>query len=430
MCDIILLLGKPTIKEMMYNVMDVTRTAHFYIKHSDLIDDLCYKSKNIYNDANYILRQEFKNSGKWIRYNKLFCLVRELESYKAIGSNVGQATLKFLDRNWKSFFAAKKVYRKRKSEFLGIPRPPKYLDYNGRFPLIIDNIKFRIIDGYIYFSWSVLKPLNNTFDVSWIHNITKLCEIRFIPMGVGYKMELVYQTEAPECDPDVNRIVGIDFGLANFVTMVNNIGEKPIIVKGGVLKSINQYYNKKRSKIQEELRTKNHKSKSRSLSKLTLKRNEKIANFMHRCSKWLVDYCVLYNVDTIIVGKNDGWKQESKMSRVVNQSFVQIPTAKFIEMLRYKCQNNGIRLIETEESYTSKASFLDNDEIPTFKEGRDATFSGKRIKRGMYQSLNGMLINADVNGAYNIVRKAVPKIFNGIEDVSLHPVQKKFVQTV
>lgn len=403
--------------------------ASFYIKQSNLIDDLCYKSKNIYNDANYIIKQEFKRSGMWVRYNQLFHIVKELDSYKVVGSNVGQATLRVLDRNWKSFFSAIKVCGKRRKEFLGTPKPPKYLDYNGRFPLIIDNIKFRIINGYIYFSWSVLKPLNNTFNVSWIRNITKLCEIRFIPMGVGYKMELVYQTEAPECDPNVNRVVGIDFGLANFVTMVNNIGEKPIIVKGGVLKSINQYYNKKRSKIQEELRTKNQKSKSKSLSRLTLKRNEKIASFMHRCSKWLVDYCVLYDIDTMIVGKNDNWKQESKLSRVVNQSFVQIPTAKFIEMLHYKCQNNGIRLIETEESYTSKASFLDNDDVPTFETGKDATFSGKRIKRGMYQSSNGTLINADVNGAYNIIRKAIPKIFNGIEGVGLHPVQKKFTQT-
>ena len=407
--------------------MQVVRTASFNLK-DDVIDSLCFKSKNLYNYANYIVRNELIQNKRWIRFCHLCKEMKSSQPYKDIGSNVGQETLKILDANWLSFFSAVKKFKKNSSLFLGAPKFPNYLSKDGRFVLILNNIKFRVINNYIYFSWTRLKHLNNTFNVSWIRNITKLCEIRFIPMGVGYKMELVYQTEVPECDPDVNRVVGIDFGLANFVTMVNNIGEKPIIVKGGVLKSINQYYNKKRSKIQDELRIKNHKAKSKSLSKLTLRRNEKIANFMHRCSKWLVDYCTLYDIDTMIVGKNDGWKQESKLSRVVNQSFVQIPTARFVEMLRYKCQNNGIRFIETEESYTSKASFLDNDNIPTFGMGKDATFSGKRIKRGMYQSSNGTLINADVNGAYNIARKAIPKIFNGIEGVGLHPATIRITQ--
>lgn len=407
--------------------MQVIRTASFYLKDS-IVDSLCFKSKNLYNYANYIVRNEFIQNKRWIRFCQLCKEMKTSQPYKEIGSNVGQATLKILDTNWMSFFNAIKKFKKNKSLFLGVPKFPNYLSKDGRFILIINNIKFRIVDGYIYFSWAKLKHLNNTFDVSWIPNITKLCEIRFIPMGVGYKMELVYQTEVPECDPDVNRVVGIDFGLANFVTMVNNIGEKPIIVKGGVLKSINQYYNKKRSKIQGELRTKNHKAKSKRLSKLTLKRNEKIMNFMHVCSKRIVDCCVLYEIDTMIVGKNDGWKQFSKLSKQVNQSFVEIPTSRFIDLLRYKCQNNGIRFIETEESYTSKASFLDNDDVPTFETGKDATFSGKRIKRGMYQSSNGTLINADVNGAYNIIRKAIPKIFNGIEGVGLHPATIKITQ--
>lgn len=404
------------------------RTAIFYL-NDKTIDDLCFKSKNLYNYSNYIIKQEFITNRKWIRYNQLFQVVKESKDYLDIGSNVGQAILKVLDRNWKSFFNSIKQWKKNNNDYLGRPKLPKYLNKNGRFVLIIDNIKFRIVNNYIYFSWSKLKHLNNRFNVSWIPNITKLCEIRFVPMGVGYKLELVYQTEVPETEPINDRIVGIDLGLENFVTMVNNIGQKPIVVKGGALKSMNQFYNKKRAKIQEELKTKNKKSTSKRLSKLTQKRNEKIMNFMHVCSKRIVDYCVLYEIDTMVIGKNDGWKQCSKMSKQVNQSFVQIPMARFVDLLRYKCENNGINFIITEESYTSKASFLDNDDLPTFKEGKETTFSGKRVKRGLYQSSNGTIINADCNGAYNIIKKAIPNVFaDGIEGVGLHPATIKIAQ--
>jgi len=409
------------------DIVKTTRTATFYLKDGT-IDDLCLKSKNLYNYVNYVVREEFIKTKKWIRYRHLFQMVKESDSYLDIGSNVGQMTIQVVDNLWKSFFNGMKQWSKNKHGYLGMPKLPNYLPKNGRFVLIIDNIKFRIIDNYIYFSWSKLKHLNNRFNVSWIPNITKLCEIRFVPMGVGYKLELVYQTEVPETEPINDRIVGIDLGLENFVTMVNNIGQKPIVVKGGALKSMNQFYNKKRAKIQEELKTKNGRSKSKRLSKLTQKRNEKIMNFMHVCSKRIVDYCVLYEIDTMVVGKNDGWKQSSKMSKQVNQSFVQIPMARFVDLLRYKCENNGINLIVTEESYTSKASFLDDDDLPTFKEGKEATFSGKRIKRGLYQSSNGTIINADCNGAYNIIKKAIPKAFNGIEGVCLHPVTIKITQ--
>lgn len=408
--------------------MNANRVAIFYLKDT-VVDNLCLSSKNLYNHANYIIRKEFIENKKWIRYRELFQIIKNSDGYFDIGSNVGQMTLKILDKNWKSFFNGMRYWEKNRSKYLGMPNLPNYLDKNGRFLLIVDNNKFRIVNNYIYFSWSKLKHLNNRFNVSWISNITKLCEIRFVPMGVGYKLELVYQTEAPETEPINDRIVGIDLGLENFVTMVNNIGQKPIVVKGGALKSMNQFYNKKKAKIQEEIRTKNKRSKSKRLSKLTQKRNEKIMNFMHVCSKRLVDYCVLYEIDTMVVGKNDDWKQCSKMSKQVNQSFVQIPMARFVDLLRYKCENNGINFIVTEESYTSKASFLDDDDLPTFKEGKTTTFSGKRIKRGLYQSSNGTIINADCNGAYNIIKKAIPNVFaDGIEGACLHPVTIKITQ--
>ncbi|WP_233434049.1 transposase [Geobacillus sp. FSL K6-0789] len=216
-----------------------------------------------------------------------------------------------------------------------------------------------------------------------------------------------------------NRVVGIDLGLNNFVTMVNNIGETPIVINGKGVKSINQYYNKQKAYFQSILKKQNGLNWSKRLEKLTLKRNNKIKDFMHKASRYVVDWCVKHNIDTIVIGKNDNWKQEVDLGKRLNQAFVQIPYDMFIEQLQYKCEEVGIKVVLTEESYTSGTSFLDG-EAP-IKENYD---KNRRIKRGLFKSNKGILINADVNGAYNIMRKVFPKTFaNGVEGVGLHPVK-------
>ncbi|MED4995098.1 transposase, partial [Geobacillus stearothermophilus] len=211
----------------------------------------------------------------------------------------------------------------------------------------------------------------------------------------------------------------IDLGLNNFVTMVNNIGETPIVINGKGVKSINQYYNKQKVYFQSILKKQNGLNWSKRLEKLTLKRNNKIKDFMHKASRYVVDWCVKHNIDTIVIGKNDNWKQEVDLGKRLNQAFVQIPYDMFIEQLQYKCEEVGIKVVLTEESYTSGTSFLDG-EAP-IKENYD---KNRRIKRGLFKSNKGILINADVNGAYNIMRKVFPKAFaNGVEGVGLHPVK-------
>jgi IS605 OrfB family transposase len=211
----------------------------------------------------------------------------------------------------------------------------------------------------------------------------------------------------------------------------NKCGLKPQIINGRPLKSINQFYNKKLSEYKSKLPFKNKEQlkTSKRIKRLTTKRNCKIEDYLHKASKLVVDFCIINQIGRIVIGKNKQWKTESNIGDKNNQNFVQIPFNKLISMIEYKARLKGIVLIVREESYTSKASFLDSDNIPVYKKEKEYTFSGKRIKRGLYKSKKGLIINADVNGGYNIIRKAFPNAFgNGIEGVVVHPNEVKFVR--
>ena len=396
--------------------MIVNRVEQHIIKEDNVnwlfIDNMCLKSKNLYNYANYIIRQEFIKNNKYINYNELFKLCKNEDCYLDIGSNTGQATLRMLDKAWKSFLVAIKDWSKSPSKYFGKPKLPKYLNKNGRYVLALDNNKVGIKDSKIYFKWKVFKFMNNTFSTKIPVN-AKIIQCRFVPRGSHYVMEIVYQIEVPDTTKQSENIASIDLGVDNFITMVNNIGLKPIVVKGGIIKSINQYYNKKKSALQSELMKVNKHHWSKRLQKLTDDRYEKIKYQMHCISKRVVDYCVMYGIDTLIVGRNKGWKQENGGK----QNFTYIPYEMFENMLQYKCENNGIKCILTNESYTSGTSFLDNEQ--PCKENYDKS---RRVHRGLFVSNNGTKINADVNGAYQIMKKVIPDAFaKGIEGVGLHP---------
>ena len=234
-------------------------------------------------------------------------------------------------------------------------------------------------------------------------------------------MEVVYQVEVPDILGESKNIVSIDLGVDNFVTMTNNIGLKPIVIKGGIIKSINQYYNKNLAKIQSELKLINGKFSSNKLERLTCKRGQKLKYEMHLISKRVIEYCAKNNIDTLVCGLNKEWKQNSRMSQKTNQKFVYIPFNSFVNMLAYKCENVGIKFILTEESYTSGTSFLDNEE--PCKENYN---KNRRKHRGLFVSNTGKFINADVNGSYQIMKKVFPNVFaNGIEGADLHPMSMK-----
>ena len=412
--------------------MKANRTEQHRIKKSHkffpIIDDLCWKAKNLYNYGNYIVRQEFVETSKekenclrenanWIQYNQLFEMVKDSEPYKEIGSNVGQATLRKLDKNWKSFFTATKEYSKNPEKFLGRPRMPKYLPKeNGRYECDLDNNKFKVIDGYIYFCWKPLKIMNNTFMTN-IPEGTKLFQIRFVPKNGEYIMEVVYQIEVPDIEEKAERIASIDLGVDNLITITTNCGVAPLVINGKPLKSINQYYNKKISEMRAELKKRHNADWSKEMQRFTTKRNNKVDDYIQKATKMVVDFCKENNIDTLVCGYNSGWKQETDMGKKTNQKFVDIPHENIVIRLSYKCETEGILFKTPEESFTSGISFLDGEE--PIKENYDKS---RRVHRGLFVSNNGTKINADVNGSYQITKKVFPNAFsNGIVGVGLHP---------
>ncbi len=394
-----------------------------------IIDDLCWKSKNMYNYGNYIIRQEFIQTSKekeeglrekanWIKYNKLFKLCKDSEPYRDLGSNVGQATLRKLDKNWKSFFSSIKDYSKNPSKYRGRPKMPKYLPKeNGRYECGLDNNKFKIVDGYIFFCWKPLKIMNNTF-MTKIPEGSKLIQLRFVPKNKEYVMEVVYEIDVPNIEDKSERIAAIDLGIDNLMTVTTNCGIKPIVINGKPLKSINQYYNKKIAGMQSDLKTRYGKDYSNEMKRFTIKRNNKVDDYIQKSTKMVINFCKENNIDTLVCGYNSGWKQESDMSKKVNQKFVGIPYLSIVQRLGYKCENEGILFKTTDESYTSGTSFLDGEK--PVKENYDKS---RRVHRGLFVTKEGEKINADVNGSYQIMKKVFPNVFdNGIVGAGSHPI--------
>lgn len=400
-------------------IVKVNRTEQHVIRKSNplwkVIDVNCFYSKNLYNYANYHIRQEFINNGKWIRYNQLDKMLHDSDPYKELKSQPAQQTLSALDKVWKSFFVAIKDWKKNPTKYLGMPRLPKYLKKAGRYLWFIKNNICYIKDGVLHFQVKRLSGI--TFPTK---AQGRLIQVRFVPRGSCYVMEIITEVEILEQPTQSKNIASIDLGIDNFATVTNNIGLQPIAIKGGYIKSVNQYYNKRKAVIDSEIMKKNGKRWCKRLGDMNYKRYNKIKTWMHKASKYIVEYCMNNKIDTLVCGYNAGWKQECDMGKVNNQKFVSIPYKTFVNQLAYKCENNGIRFITTEESYTSGTSFLDG-EVPC-KENYDKS---RRIKRGLFQTIDS-LINSDVNGSYQIMRKAFPNAISlggyGIEGCGLSPV--------
>ena len=325
-------------------------------------------------------------------------------------ASTSQQCLKLLDRNWKSFFKAIKDYNKNPSKYLGRPKLPKYKSKNGRNILILTNQNCKINKGIIKFP----KLFKGFYLKSKVNNLQ---QVRIIPKDKHIVIEVVYKTNDVEQLSDNGRYIGIDLGLDNFVTITNNCGLIPLVINGKGLKSINQYYNKQISHYRAIAKRINKLDYTNKMRKLTFKRNNKVEDYIHKASRFLVNYCKNNKINTIIIGNNKNWKQNSKMNKKVNQNFINTPYYNFIQKVKYKAEESGIKVVITEESYTSGTSFLDN-ELP-IKENYNKS---RRKYRGLFISNNGIKINADVNGAYQIIKKVFPKAFaDGIEGVGLHP---------
>ena len=381
--------------------MNLTETHQIRPNHKlySICDELCFKSKNLYNAALFEFRQSFFDKEldtlTWQNINRIFNQSNQFD-YRELPSKVSNTVLKKLGNNISSFWSLVK-----KSDYDKKVRLPKYLHKtDGRFIVEFNKQTF-----------SNKRDENNnliicksSLDLRIPTKVEKPQQVRIIPKSGCYVIEVVYEVEENRLKKN-QRVAAIDLGLNNLATVVTNDGDNPILISGRKIKSINQYYNKMTSKKNSLLPYNVFTSKS--LDRLWLKRNNKISYEIHKVTKFLANYFDERDVSKVIIGNNSGWKNGINLSKRNNQNFVNIPYTKFINQLTYKCQLLGITVIVREESYTSKASFLDYDEIPNYKEGAKYKFSGKRIKRGLYRSTTRK-INADVNGAYNIMVKENP----------------------
>lgn len=399
----------------------IIKHGHKFYKE---LDDLAWRSKNLYNYSNYIVRQAFINEHRYLNNIDVFHLVKTHETYKALPAKVSNQVLIMLHRNWKAFFAANRSYNNDPSKFKGRPRLPNYKDINkGRFALVYEAkaVSKRFLKR------GLLNPSQTGIELPT--KLENILELRVIPRCGEYVIEAVYEQE-PQVNPDLDftMAAAIDLGVDNLACITSNKrGFQPLLINGKVIKSINQEFNKYKAFFQSKL-PKNKKSSNR-IQKLTAKRNHRIDTYLHRASRMIIDRLSSEGIGLLIIGDNPLWKQEVNLGSTNNQNFVSIPYSRFIEMLRYKAELVGINVVVSEESYTSRASFLDLDPIPTYMPGVRNTqrFSGERVRRAWYRASGGRMIHADVNGSYNILRKVFPDAFaEGIGGIAVCPVRISF----
>ncbi len=401
-------------------------TEQHVINKSDprfaVIDAAAFASKNLYNAALYEMRQAFIHQGVYLSYEEMDKRMQSHEAYKALPAKVSQQVLRQLADAWKAFREAKAAYEEDPSKFLGRPCLPKYKHKTEGRNMLVYTIQ-AISRGKYGLKRGIIKP--SKLPISVKTQQKDIDQVRIVPRKGFYVVEVVYGKEPVQANVNPILYAGIDLGITNLATVASNApGFQPVIVNGRPVKSINQFYNKRRAELQKKL---GHTGSTKRMERMTNKRNRRIDHYLHAASKKIIDLLVQAEIGILVVGKNDGWKQEVEMGKRNNQQFVQIPHARFIQMLTYKAELVGIAVLVTEESYTSKASFLDRDPLPVRKPNDEEkhTFSGKRIKRGLYRASDGRLINADMNGASNILRKVAPNAFGseGVEESVVPPVR-------
>lgn len=359
----------------------------------------------------------------FIGYNLLDALFKSVNQpdYRAMPTQASQGIMRIVYDNWKSFFASIKDWKANSSKYLGKPKIPGYIRASTKETRFTN--QDCVIKNGRYLKFPKTK---NHLNIGKLGRTNKrLKEVRVIPKYGQFVVEIIFEKEIckPMFTKTPKRLLTIDLGIDNLATITTNTGTAPVLLKGGNVKSINQYYNKKRAYYYGILRqgkqTNEGEFTSRRLINLDAVRHRKLKDIFHKSSAFIVKLAILENVDTIIIGQNKGWKQKINIGKKNNQSFVQIPFGLLINMITYKAMESGINVIIAEESYTSQASFIDKDEIPVYGEVKKPTFSGKRIARGLYRTKYKLTLNADVNGSANIMRKFMNKkgLSFHIEDV-------------
>ena len=374
------------------------------------IKELCHIAKNLTNQAIYNVRQYYFDEGEYLNYEKNYALLKSSENYKMLNSNMAQQILKEVDSSFKSFFGLFKLAKKGKYAFKDC-KLPNYLPKDGYTTLVIGFVRLNGNKLVLPFSNTYKKTHKNVeITIPPILLDKKVKEIRIIPKANArfFEIQYTYEAECVQRNLNPNNALALDLGINNLVTAVSSNGNS-FIIDGKRLKSINQWYNKTNAKLQS-IKDKQHygKKTTNRQKAITRDRNNKVNDYMNKVARKVIDYCISNDIGTLVVGYNETFQRDTNMGKVNNQTFVNIPYGQLRSKLEYLCELNDIVFVKQEESYTSKASFWDRDAIPIYNNDnpKTYTFSGKRIHRGMYQCANGKCLNADINGALNILRKS------------------------
>ena len=374
------------------------------------IRELCHTAKNLANEAIYNVRQYYFTEGEFLKYEKNYTLLKNSPNYKALNSNMAQQILKEVDGSFKSFFGLLKLVKQVKYAFTDC-KLPYYLPKDGYTTLIIGFVRLNGNKLILPFSNSFKKTHKSVeITIPPILLDKTIKEIRIIPKANArfFEIQYIYEAECIQRNLNTNNALALDLGINNLVTAVSNIG-KSFIIDGKRLKSINQWFNKENTRLQS-IKDKQHfgRKPTNRQKAAARNRNNKVNDYMNKTARKVIDYCIHNDIGTLVVGYNETFQRNSHMGKQNNQNFVNIPYGQLRNKLEYLCKLNEIVFVKQEESYTSKSSFWDRDNIPVYNADnpKEYPFSGRRLQRGLYKTASGKTINADVNGALNIMRKS------------------------
>lgn len=376
---------------------------HLKVEEYNILRELCRASKNLYNQAIYEIRKIYKEEKRHLHFSEIDTLLRSSENYKMLYAQTAQQTLRCVDKAYSSFFGLLHS----EAEYKQI-NEPNYLNKNGYYKLI--NPCPHIKRGIFNVPYSRLYDKRDCRIKIKIPPILKdkvVKQVWIIPKQNAkfFEIQYVYEIKDFKGEIPIKNVLAIDFGINNLCTCVTN-GGKSFIIDGKKLKSYNQWYNKRISELKSIKAHQRIKEFTFQMYKIVRKRNNRFCDYINKSAKYIIDYCIRNNIDTIVCGVNKDFQRNSNLGKVNNQIFTEFPFSKLKNNIEYRSKLNKINFIEQEESYTSKASFFDKDFIPTYGESFSNSFSGLRVKRGLYKTSSGMLLNADVNGALNILRKS------------------------
>ncbi len=377
-----------------------------------MLREMCQYSNNLYNVALYNIRQHFFESNKYLSYESNYHKCKQNENYGMLQAGVAQQILRVADRSFRSFFSLLKNSKDGGYDGKRI-RIPHYRNKGGLFNLILSTNSISIKDGKFRIPMSrrfmTIHPDIKPITIPFLERLNdkKIKEVRIIPFDRGnhFKVQYVYEVTDENKKLNKDNALAIDLGVNNLATCVSTVGT-PFIMDGRKLKSINHQWNREKARLQSIAKKQGNDITPR-INRITEKRNNRVRDIIRKSARYIADYCIEKDIGSIYIGYNPEFKRSVNLGDSNNQNFVQIPFGQFRQQLSFLCCKYGIDYIEQEESYTSKSSVLDRDQLPVYDPMQqfNGKFSGKRMHRGLYISKNGIAINADVNGSANILRK-------------------------